>query len=32
MKRSDGPATTPKPYMPPHPQEKINTTDLDSRL
>jgi hypothetical protein len=28
-----GPATTPKPYTPPeHPQEKINTTDLDSRL
>ena len=31
--RRMGPATTPKPYMPPeHPQEKINTTDLDSRL
>jgi Transposase DDE domain len=31
--RRMGPATTPKPYTPPeHPQEKINTTDLDSRL
>ena len=29
--RRMGPATTPKPYTPPeHPQEKINTTDLDS--
>src|SRR5215207_11240 len=31
--RRMGPATTPKPYTPPErPQEKINTTDLDSRL
>jgi transposase len=31
--RRMGPATTPKPYTPPdRPQEKINTTDLDSRL
>jgi hypothetical protein len=31
--RRMGPATTPKPYTPPeHPHEKINTTDLDSRL
>jgi hypothetical protein len=31
--RRMGPATTPKPYTPPeYPQEKINTTDPDSRL
>src|ERR687897_1365524 len=31
--RRMGPGTTPKPYPPPgQPQEKINTTDLDSRL